>query len=230
MWPRKLGSCTSPTCLEVAGARLGELAGDAADLHHRHTERVGEHDRHLQDDAQLLTDVDGAELFEALRAVAGLQQERVAGGHLGQRVLQRAGLAGEDQRGIGGDLLQRTVEIALVGPLGLLLGRQCLPGRGCPRFRHGASLTARSRAAPCQLRAGGAPGRKMQTPRSEDRGAQQNVSDDQTARMRTASSRRPATARLTRRRAASAVTPRFSPTSRKLLRSPSSRPKRASTA
>ena len=46
--------------LGVAGARLGELAGDAADLHHRHAERVGEHDRHLQDDAQLLADVDGA--------------------------------------------------------------------------------------------------------------------------------------------------------------------------
>ena len=52
----------------------------------------------------------------------------------------------------------------------------------------------------------------------------------QTAKMRSASSRRPATARLTKRRAASAVTPRLSPTSRKLLRSPSSKPKRASTA
>ena len=90
--------------LEVAdglggrGAGLGELAGDAADLHDRHADGVGEHDGHLQDDAQLLSDVVGGELLEALGAVAGLEQEGVAGGDLGEFGLQGAGLAGEHER------------------------------------------------------------------------------------------------------------------------------------
>ena len=107
-----------------AGPRLGELAGDAADLHDGHAQRVGQHDRHLQDDAQLLPDVDGGELLEALGAVAGLEQERVAGGDVAERRLQRAGLAGEHQRRDRRRLLQRPVERGRVGPLGLLLGRQ----------------------------------------------------------------------------------------------------------
>ena len=156
MWPRKLGSSQVADLLEVAGAGLGELAGDAADLHHRHAERVGEHDRHLQDDAQLLADVDRGELLEALGAVAGLQQEGVAGGHLAERGLQRPGLAGEHQRGIGGDLLQRPIEVGLVGPLGLLLGREGLPRRRGPRFCHAAMPNG------CTCR--GVPGRKRRTP------------------------------------------------------------------
>ena len=57
---------------------LGELAGDAAHLHHGDAEGVGEHDRHLQDDLELLPDVDGRERLEALGAVAGLEQEGLA--------------------------------------------------------------------------------------------------------------------------------------------------------
>ena len=65
-------------------ARLRELSGDATDLHDRHAERVGQHDGHLQDDAQLLADVDCRELLEALGTIACLQEERVAGGDLGE--------------------------------------------------------------------------------------------------------------------------------------------------
>ena len=67
---------------ELGGRRagLGELAGDPSHLHHGHADRVGEHDRHLQDDLELLPDADGREVVEALRAVAGLEEEGVAGG------------------------------------------------------------------------------------------------------------------------------------------------------
>ena len=98
--------------------RLGELTGDPADLHDRHAHRVREHDRHLEDDAQLLADVVGGEVLEALGAVAGLEQERVAGGDLGQPGLQRARLAGEHERREALDLLERTVEVGFVGPSG----------------------------------------------------------------------------------------------------------------
>ena len=67
-----------------AGPGLGELAGDPTDLHDRDPHRVRQHDGHLEDDAQLLPDVVGRELLERLGAVAGLEQERTAGGDLGQ--------------------------------------------------------------------------------------------------------------------------------------------------
>ena len=135
--PAEAGQLDAADHLVRRRPRLGELAGDAADLHHRHAERVREHDGHLQDDPQLLTDVHRRELLEALGAVAGLQQEGVAGRHLGERRLQRARLAGEDERGIAGDLLQGAVEVAEIGPVGLLLCRVCLPGRRSPAGSRG---------------------------------------------------------------------------------------------
>ena len=70
--------------LERGRARLGELTGDAADLHDGNAQRVGQHDRHLQNDAQLLPDVDRGELLETLSTVAGLKEERVARGDVAE--------------------------------------------------------------------------------------------------------------------------------------------------
>ncbi len=79
-------------------ARLGELAGHPADLHHRHGGAEGQHHRHLQQHAEGVADVVGAELGEALGAIPALQQEAAALGHLAQRLHQPARLAGKDQR------------------------------------------------------------------------------------------------------------------------------------
>ena len=70
------------------GSGLGELACHATDLHDRNPHRVREDDGHLQDDPQLLPDVVGGELLERFGAVAGLEEECVAGCHLGQAGLQ----------------------------------------------------------------------------------------------------------------------------------------------
>jgi hypothetical protein len=64
--------------LGVGRARLGELAGDAADLHHRHAAGIGHHHGHLQEGAEEVADVVGAVLGEAFGAVAALQQEGLA--------------------------------------------------------------------------------------------------------------------------------------------------------
>ena len=90
--------------LDRRAARLGELAGDAADLHHRRGGRIGEHHRHLQEQAEEVADVVGAVLGEAFGAVAALQQESVAGRDLAQRLGQVARLAGENQRRKGRQL------------------------------------------------------------------------------------------------------------------------------
>ena len=54
-------------CLGGGGARLRELAGDAADLHRRHAGAVGEHHRHLEDDLQLVADGVGRERARTTR-------------------------------------------------------------------------------------------------------------------------------------------------------------------
>ena len=62
-------------------------------------ERVGEHDRHLQDDRSFSRMLSAENVVERLGAVAGLEQERSPGGDLGRATsVQDAGLAGEHQR------------------------------------------------------------------------------------------------------------------------------------
>ena len=84
-------------------ARLGELPGDAADLDHGHAGGVGQRHRHLQNDLELVPDGVGRELGEGLGAVAGLEQEGLAVGHLGQLRCEVTGLAGEDEGRDGGE-------------------------------------------------------------------------------------------------------------------------------
>ena len=84
MCPRKDGSSTPSTRLRRRRARLRELAGDAADLHHRRRRAVDHHGRHLQHDLQLLADRDRREVVEGLGTVARLEQERSAGRDLGR--------------------------------------------------------------------------------------------------------------------------------------------------
>jgi len=64
----------------------------------------GQHHRHLQQHAEGVADVVGAELREALGAIAALEQKSLAVRHLAQRLGQPPGLAGEDQRRIGPQL------------------------------------------------------------------------------------------------------------------------------
>ena len=80
------------------GARLGELSGDAADLHHRRAAGEGQHHRHLQKDAEEVADVVGAVLGEALGAITALQQESLASRDARKLLLQVAGLACKNQR------------------------------------------------------------------------------------------------------------------------------------
>src|SRR6185437_6149700 len=132
--------------LDRRGARLGELAGDAADLHHRQRGRISEHDRHLQEHAEEVADVVGAVLGEALGAVAALQQESLAVGNAGELLFQAASLAGENQRRKGRELLLDVVEGPKVRVLGNLLDRLLAPAIGRPTLGH-FSVLQRLRAA-----------------------------------------------------------------------------------
>ncbi len=131
--------------LDRRGARLGELAGDAADLHHRHRGGIGQHHRHLQEHAQEVADVVGADVVgarigEALGAVAALQQEAFARRDAAERLLEIARLAGEHQRRIARELLLDGLQRRLVRVVRHLDDRLAPPAFTRPTLGHDATL------------------------------------------------------------------------------------------
>ena len=139
--------------LELARARLHELAGDPADLQHRQRRAVGEDGGHLEQDLQPLADRDGGvggagfgeprEVVERLGAVARLEQERAAGGDLGERASHLARLAGEDERRQGVQALPHAVRGGVIRPDRLLERFEVPPGGRGPRRiddRHASSV------------------------------------------------------------------------------------------
>ena len=111
-------------------ARLRELSGDAAELHHRRRAGEGEHHGHLQEDTEEVADVVGRMLGEALGAVAALEQERLAGRDLRERALELPRLAGEDQRRKAGELALDAFQRRRVR-----IGRHLLDGLFPPAVR-----------------------------------------------------------------------------------------------
>ena len=90
--------------LEIRGAGLGELACDPADLDDGRGGRKRHDHRHLQEDAEEVADIVGRMLFEALGAIAALQQEGFARGGGAERAFQFARFAREHERRIAGEL------------------------------------------------------------------------------------------------------------------------------
>ena len=80
------------------GARFCELPGDAADFNDGLAAGVGQHDRHLQEDAEEVADVVGSMLGEALGAVAALEQEAVSRCNGRKLSFQFARFTGKHQR------------------------------------------------------------------------------------------------------------------------------------
>jgi hypothetical protein len=120
---------------------IGEVPGDAANLHHRQCGGIGEHHRHLQKDAQEVadvvgTDIVGARLREALGAIAALQQETLPHGDLAQRLLQAARLTCKNQRRKARELPLDGFERGLVGIVGDLLDRPLAPAVARPTLGH----------------------------------------------------------------------------------------------
>ena len=96
------------------GARLGELARHAPHLDHRQGGAEGQHDRHLQEDAEEIANVVSRMFGEALGAIAPLQQEALTHGNLRQGALELARLAREDEGRKTGEL---TLDVAERGEI-----------------------------------------------------------------------------------------------------------------
>ena len=122
--------------LGLRRARLGELSGDAADLHHRQRAGIGQDHRHLQQHAEEIADVVGAMLGKALGAIAALQQEGFARGDAGQRLFQVARLTGKHQRRKRGELRLDIGQCLGIGIIGHLQHRPGAPAIGRPPLGH----------------------------------------------------------------------------------------------
>jgi hypothetical protein len=127
------------------GARLGELAGDAADLHHRHRAGIGQHHSHLQQHPEEIADVVGAVLGETLGAIAALQKESLAGGDAAERLFQVSRLTCKNQRRKRRELRLDIRQCLRIGILGHLQHRPAAPAIGCPCFGHDVNSLRRNR-------------------------------------------------------------------------------------
>jgi hypothetical protein len=87
----------------------------------------GQHNGHLQEDAEEVANVVGLVLGKALGAVAPLQQKALAFGNLGQLALQLAGLTGKHQRRKAGQPLFDSSKRFGIGIGRNLLDRESAP-------------------------------------------------------------------------------------------------------
>src|SRR6516225_7361813 len=129
-------------------ARLGELAGDAPNLHHRQCGAIGKHNRHLQEDAQEVADIVGADVIgaglgEALGTVAALEQETLAQRDAAERRFEVARLAGKHQRREGRNLPLHGVKRRPVRVLRHLQDRLPAPTLARPTLGHHRPPTLR---------------------------------------------------------------------------------------
>ncbi len=133
------------------GARLGELAGDATDLHHRRGGGEGGHDRHLQKHAKEIADVVGGMLGEGFGAIAALQQEGLARCDLAQQLLQLARLASEHERREARELALHLGQRGGIRIVRHLLDRQGSPALGGPGGSRHHALPRAGRSLPCPM-------------------------------------------------------------------------------
>ena len=156
--PPEHGKLDPADVFGLGRARLGELPGDPAHLDDWDPRAVGEYDRHLQDDLELVADRVGREVVEGLGAVARLEQKGLSGRDLGQSPGEPAGLAGEHERRLLGELGQGVVVGDRIGPGRLLSGRARPPRGRLPAvsFRLGCLRDLALRARSCQPVACGA--------------------------------------------------------------------------
>src|SRR6516225_5002358 len=106
-------------------AWLRELAGYASDVHHRQGGGIGQHHRHLQEHAQEVADVVGADIVgavlgEGFGAISTLQQKALPRRNAAERLFQAAGFAckneGRKRRKLPLDRGERRL-IRIVGDL-----------------------------------------------------------------------------------------------------------------
>jgi hypothetical protein len=121
--------------LGVGRARLGVLAGEAADAHHRQAHAVHQHQAHLQQHLEAVRDHLGRAVVEDLGAVAALQQEALAILRLRQLLAQVHHFARSHQRRQRMQFVQDAFELLRVA-IGRLLHRlAAAPAGGRPTFR-----------------------------------------------------------------------------------------------
>ena len=129
-----------PRRVDVRAARLGVLAGDAAELDDGHRRAVGEHHGHLQQRPDRPAQVRLVVVDEGLRAVAALEQERVPAGDLPEPHLQPVHLGRDRDRRHALQQRPHPAQVLGIWPrrlLGRRPAQRVLEGRGQRRRQRG---------------------------------------------------------------------------------------------
>ena len=114
-----------------------------ARLHDGHARAVGQHDGHLQNDAERIADVVRVEFREAFGTIAALQQKCFARSDLSQIFRQRARFARKDEGRIPSQLRLRGGQCLRIGIIGKLPRLMFAPALGGPVRCHGHQSSCR---------------------------------------------------------------------------------------
>jgi hypothetical protein len=123
--------------LEVLRPGLGVLTREPADADHPSPGPEHQHEAHLEEDLELGGDRRRGALVQTLRAIAALEQERLAARRLGELALERFDLPRGHQRRQPPEGGESPLERRRIAVDRLLIGREALPG-----FRRPARLRA----------------------------------------------------------------------------------------
>mmetsp|Transcript_892 Transcript_892/g.2125 ORF Transcript_892/g.2125 Transcript_892/m.2125 type:complete len:240 (+) Transcript_892:975-1694(+) len=134
-------------------ARLGELSRHASDLDDWHGRSEGQHEGHLEDDAEGVSDVIDVELVECFGAVSAHEEEALPGAGACELLVQRTDLSRKDKRRESLQLFDGGLELRFIFVVRRLGDMAVLPriwgpvsaaGRcGCPRRAGGDHGKAR---------------------------------------------------------------------------------------
>jgi hypothetical protein len=93
---------------------------------------VDEDKAHLQEDLELVRDLGGVAIGEALSAVSALEQKSFAGGGFSELALEGFDFPGGDERRELGQFRNGRIESGRIGILDLVSSRQGAPGSRRP--------------------------------------------------------------------------------------------------
>ena len=123
--------------LDVRGARLGVLAGDASDPHDLLAAAVDQYGAHHEEHLELGVDEVGATIREAFGAVTALQQEALTPSRFSELLLELFDLPARHDGRQPGQSVQRALQLHGIVVRDLLLRGSGLPGVRAPGGGHG---------------------------------------------------------------------------------------------
>ena len=130
------GQFNAVHCFGIGRARFSKLSCHAADFDDRQLGTIGQHNCHLQQDAECVADIVGVVFHKALSAVAALKQERAAFAYFGKVSFQVSCFASKNKRRESGKAFFHRLQGFRIFICRHLLDRKIPPAVQSPFFIH----------------------------------------------------------------------------------------------